>query len=161
MRSWFGRASQHASTPQAPDPDSPQGLSDALDALVARINRAGGRLPTAATVAALDVTDMVDQLLDTVRDDPVPDVEVVLAVRGIVRDYLPTTVERFSALDPSTIDQPLMNGQTPREQVVDQLAAMAEAAAEVLAATRMRDTDALLSHGAFLRTKFSRSDLDF
>ncbi|WP_370290020.1 hypothetical protein [Nocardioides sp.] len=166
MRSWLQRLRADASSAGAGagagghDPDSPQALAHALDELEARINRNGGRLPTAATVAALDVTDLVGQLLETTLDDAVPDVEVVLAVRGLVRDYLPTTLDRFLALDPSVLTRPLQHGRSPVEQVVDQLAAMADAAADVLAATRARDTDALVSQGIFLRTKFSRSDLD-
>lgn len=117
-------------------------------------------MPVAAVVAALDVTDIVDQLLDSTRDDQVPDIEVILAVRGIVRDYLPTTLDRFLALDPSTADRPLPSGATPREQLAAQLVQLASAAADVLQATRARDADALVSQGNFLRTKFSRSDLD-
>ena len=161
MRSWLRRVRDTAvPRPTAPDVDSPAGLADTLDHLVDRINRSSGRLPISAVVAALDVTDIVDQLLDTTRDDDVPDVEVILAVRGIVRDYLPTTLDRFLALDPSVVDQPLTSGRTPREQLDEQLVQLAGAAADVLAATRARDADRLVSQGNFLRTKFSRSDLD-
>lgn len=169
MRSWLRRSRADAA-PAGPspgasgagdhDPDTAQALADALAELEARIDRSGGRLPTAATVAALDVTDLAARLLETTLDDPAPDVEVVLAVRGLVRDYLPTTLDRFLALDPSVVDLPGPHGSSPVEQVVDQLVAMADAAADVLAATRARDLDALAAQGIFLRTKFSRSDLD-
>src|SRR4051794_29744776 len=131
MRSWFRRVQDSAAPrPDTPDPDSPAGLADTLDKLVVRINRSAGRLPIAAVVAALDVADIVDQLLDTTLDDGVPDVGVILAVRGIVRDYLPTTLDRFLALDPSVIDARLPSGQTPRMQVAEQLANLAGAAAD-------------------------------
>jgi hypothetical protein len=160
MRSWFRRAQDAVTQTAGPDPDSPAGLAASLDQLVDRINRSSGRLPVSAVVAALDVTDIVDQLLDSTLDDAVPDVEVILAVRGLVRDYLPTTLDRFLALDPSTADQPSASGQTPREQLATQLVQLAGAAADVLGATRRRDADALVSQGNFLRTKFTRSDLD-
>jgi hypothetical protein len=160
MRSWFRRAQNTLTQQTGPDPDSPAGLAATLDQLIDRINRSSGRLPVAAVVAALDVTDIVDQLLDSTLDDPVPDIEVILAVRGVVRDYLPTTLDRFLALDPSTRDRPMPGGQTPSEQLASQLVQLAGAAADVLEATRARDADALVSQGNFLRTKFSRSDLD-
>ena len=160
MRSLFRRAQDAVAQPTGPDPDSPEGLAATLDQIVDRINRSSGRLPVAAVVAALDVTDIVDQLLDSTLDDLVPDVQLILTVRGIVRDYLPTTLDRFLALDPAAADRPLTSGQTPREQLTEQLAQLAGAAADVLDATRSRDADALVSQGNFLRTKFSRSDLD-
>jgi hypothetical protein len=161
MRSWFRRVQDAAvSHPTGPAPDSPTGLAVTLDKVVDRINRSGGRLPVAALVVALDVTDIVDQLLETTRDDPVPDIEVILAVRGIVEDYLPTTLDRYLALDPVTADQAMPNGTSPRDQVIEQLQALATAAGDVLAATRRRDADDLVTQGHFLRTKFTRSDLD-
>lgn len=161
MRSWFRRV-QDAAAPHriGPAPDSPTGLAVALDKLVDKINRSGGRLPVAALVVALDVTDIVDKLLESTRDDEVPDIEVILAVRGIVEDYLPTTLDRYLALDSVTADQVTANGTSPGDQVVEQLQALASAAGDVLAATRRRDADDLVTQGYFLRTKFTRSDLD-
>lgn len=161
MRSWFRRVPDAATPrPTGPAPDSPTGLAVALDRLVDKINRSGGRLPVAALVVALDVTDIVDQLLESTRDDEVPDIEVILAVRGIVGDYLPTTLDRYLALDSVTADHMAANGTSPRDQVVEQLQALASAAGDVLAATRRRDADDLVTQGNFLRTKFTRSDLD-
>lgn len=158
MKSWFRREAEHAAP--SPDPDSPVELSSALDEVVARVNRTSGRLPVAAVVAALDVTDIVRELLDSTFNDAVPEVQVILAVRGIVHDYLPTTLDRFLALDPGRTDVASSVGATPRGQVVEQLLGLTSAAADVLVATRERDADHLVTQGNFLRTKFSRSDLD-
>jgi len=117
-------------------------------------------MPVGATVTALDVTDIVGALLDAVADDPVPDIQVILSARGIVYDYLPTTLDRFLALDATAAHQTLPTGTTPARQVVDQLLNLLGAAADVLEATRSRDADRLVTQGNFLRTKFSRSDLD-
>lgn len=160
MKSWFRRTQSVVTPAIGHEPDSPEELAAALKRLVDRINRSSGRLPIAAVVAALDVTDIVDQLLATTLDDLAPDVEVILVVRGIVRDYLPTTLERYLALDPSTVNRLLVSGQRPSAQLGTQLAQLARAAADVLGATLARDADALVSQGNFLRTKFTRSDLD-
>lgn len=160
MKSWFRRTQSVVTPAIGHEPDSPEELAAALKRLVDRINRSSGRMPIAAVVAALDVTDIVDQLLATTLDDLAPDVEVILVVRGIVRDYLPTTLERYLALDPRTVNRLLVSGQRPSAQLGTQLAQLARAAADVLGATLARDADALVSQGNFLRTKFTRSDLD-
>ena len=121
MKSWFRRTQSDVTPAIGHEPDSPEELAAALKRLVDRINRSSGRLPIAAVVAALDVTDIVDQLLATTLDDLAPDVEVILVVRGIVRDYLPTTLERYLALDPSTVNRLLVSGQRPSAQLGAQL----------------------------------------
>jgi len=44
--------------------------------------------------------------------------------------------------------------------LLDQLGDLASAADDLLVAARSRDADALFAQGNFLRTKYSRSDLD-
>ena len=83
-----------------------------------------------------------------------------LGVRGIVDDYLPTTVNAYLAVEAQLHDVPRASGDTPTESLLAQLAALQQSASSTLAATRSHDADALLTQGAFLRTKFSRSDLD-
>lgn len=160
MLSWFQRGEKGPEQPAAPEPDSPEALTAQLVDLVRYINTSSGRLPVAAVVLARRVTDTVSDILLTMADDAVPDVQAVLSVRGILGDYLPTTLERFLALDAATADLRLANGRTSKEQVVSQLAELLGAATDVLEATRSQDANDLITQGNFLRTKFSRSDLD-
>jgi hypothetical protein len=162
MASWFRRRvdSVVEAAGPAPDPDSPDALAATLSDLIRTINRNAGRLPVAAVVAARHVTDVVDEILDCLADDVTPDVQAVLTVRGIVHDYLPTTLNRFLALDPDSVHQRSATGRTPAEQVTDQLDDLWIAATDVLTATRARDASDLITQGNFLRTKFTRSDLD-
>ena len=162
MASWFRRrvdAVVESAAPE-PDPDSPDALAATLVDLVRLINRNAGRLPVAAVVAGRHVTDVVEEILDCLADDVTPDVHAVITVRGIVHDYLPTTLNRFLALDPAIVHERSRTGQTPAEQVTDQLDDLWVAATDVLVATRARDASDLITQGNFLRTKFTRSDLD-
>jgi hypothetical protein len=136
-----------------------------LRELLTLINHNAGRLPVGAVVAARHVVDTLREVLtDAERDAQQrggePDINVILSVRGIVDDYLPTTLKRYLALDVSTLDAPRPGGGSPRDELVDQIDSLWLAAADVLAAARARDADDLVSQGNFLRTKFSRSDLD-
>lgn len=166
MTSWFRRGQQAppAPVPQEPD-DSPAALTARVHDLATFLNQNAGRLPVAAIVSARHVIDvLLEVLADAARDaeqrGAEPDIQVIVSVRGIVDDYLPTTLKRYLALDPVTVDRPRAAGATPRDELVDQIDALWLAAADVLAAARARDADDLVSQGNFLRTKFSRSDLD-
>jgi hypothetical protein len=88
------------------------------------------------------------------------DVQVALTVRKILTDYLPTALRTYLALEPDTVDSPGVLGVTPRQALARQLADLWAGALDVRNAAQARDADALISHGAFLRTKFTGSDLD-
>jgi len=81
--------------PTAPEPadvgDSPEALLAAIAAVVRLINTNAGRMPTAAVVNARRITDVLTEIVDTSRLRPL-DVYAVIAVRGTVGDYLPTTL---------------------------------------------------------------------
>jgi hypothetical protein len=146
--------------PDAPPPgDSPVVLRLTLRELTRFVNASAGRLPVDAVVAALRVTDAVGDVIDTSDDRPL-DVHAVIAVRGILEDYLPTTLHAYLGLDPSVTDVPRPSGRTPKESLLEQIDSLWLAATDVLVATRARDADALLTQGSFLRTKFAGSDLD-
>ncbi|MCI4066022.1 hypothetical protein MRQ36_27120 [Micromonospora sp. R77] len=105
------------------------------------------------------ITDLLGQVIDgfeTQSAEP----RAVISVEATVEDYLPTTLKRFLALDPSQLDVPRMGEQTPAESLQDQLESLLDSAAELLGAARAQDVDALITQGNFLRTKFSRSDLE-
>ena len=80
--------------------------------------------------------------------------------RGTLRDYLPTTLRGYLALTSRRATELSPAAAVPRAQLMEQLEHLASAATEVLRRLATSDVDALMTQGNFLRTKFSRSDLD-
>jgi hypothetical protein len=87
-------------------------------------------------------------------------VYAVVQVNSIVGDYLPTTLRTYLNLEPSLTEQVGRSGRTPRAALREQLESLRSAAEELLAAATAHDVDALFTQGNFLKTKFTRSDLD-
>jgi hypothetical protein len=110
-------------------------------------------------VAGRRITDVLAEVVDTSDVRPL-DVYAVLSVRSAVTDYLPTTVKSFLAVDDELVDVPRASGRTPTQSLMEQLDALETSALGVLQAAQQQDVDALMTQGNFLRTKFSRSDLD-
>lgn len=160
---WFRRVfgdDERAHPPPPPaDDDSPDTLRDRLWQLVRFINGNAGKLPVEAVVTARSITDAIGQTIDTASDHDL-DIYAIVQINGIVDDYLPTTLRTYLGLNPALTEQPGPSGRTPRAALRDQLDALQEAADDLLHAAQARDVDALASQGNFLRTKFSRSDLD-
>jgi hypothetical protein len=158
---WFRRNRDDAPPQPAPDEDNdaPDKLRRRLWELVQFVNRNAGRLPVEAVVLSRQVTDTLREVIETSGDRPL-DVYAVVQINGIVDDYLPTTLRAYLNLDPSVTDQPGPSGRTPREALREQLESLIAAADELFAAARAHDVDALFTQGSFLRTKFTRSDLD-
>ena len=123
------------------------------------INASAGQLPVAGVVAARRITDTVNTVLHSTRDRDL-DIQARVSLNGILRDYLPTTLRTFLALDPATRDLAGRAGKTPLIALGEQLDFLLGSATEVLAAVRNDDANALLAQGSFLRTKFARSELD-
>lgn len=162
MVGWFRRGADDAPAPQEDDEqddDSPAALLARQADLVRYINAHAGKLPVDAVVVARSATDAVRAVIAT-ADDRALDIHAVVSVNGIIGDYLPTTLRSYLNLDPRITDQVGPSGRSPRAALREQLDALAAAADELLTATREHDVDALFSQGNFLRTKFSRSDLD-
>lgn len=159
---WFRRGNESPPPPSGPQ-DAPAdplaALLQDVHQLVNLINRNAGRLPVEAVVAARRVTDLVRELIATAGEREL-DVYAEVAITGIVTDYLPTTLNAYLALDPELAEAARPSGRTPRESLIMQLDSLTESAADLLDATRSRDADAVLTQGNFLRTKFTRSDLD-
>jgi hypothetical protein len=161
----FGRgrkddAPKPAPVDAGPPPDeTPEAFAGRTWDRIRFINASAGRLPTSAVVEARGVTDTLREIIATSAVRPL-DVHTVVALKGIVDDYLPTTLQSFLALDPSLVEVVRPNGQTPLQSLDDQLASLQDAADRVLEATRAQDVDAVMTQGNFLQTKFSRSDLD-
>jgi hypothetical protein len=157
---WFRRGREER--PQESEPeqeDSPAALRESLDEMIDFINSHAGRLPGEGVVAARRVTDTLRSIIDT-SDDGELDVYAIVSVKGVLKDYLPTTLRTYLALDPAATDVPGRSGRTPEDALLKQIESLFSAATEVLAAARAQDVDALETQGNFLRTKFSGSDLD-
>lgn len=162
MVSWFRREHEPAAGPGSPPPGgppTPEELAGEVFALNRQINSHSGHLPARAVVTARAVTDLLRQILDTADDGPL-DVQALVFVEGTVRDYLPTTLRTYLALDPAVVDVRRPSGTTPSEALLEQLTTLRRSALNTLRAAKDHDIDALLTQGSFLSTKFSRSDLD-
>lgn len=156
----FRRREAHPAPAAEPEPDdTPEALRRAVSQLVAFINQNAGKLPGESVVAARRVTDTVRDVIDT-SDDGGLDVYAIISVKGIVNDYLPTTLRTYLALDPQVVDVRRPTGRSPRESLLDQITSLWAGAADVLTAAQAKDADALVSQGNFLQTKFTGSDLD-
>ena len=158
---WFrrGHDTPPAQSEAEEDKDAPDALRRRLWELVQFINRNAGKLPVEAMVLSRQVTDTIREVIETSTDRAL-DVYAVVSINGIVDDYLPTTLRTYLNLDPSLTERAGPSGRTPRAALHEQIDALAQAAEELLHATQAHDVDALFSQGNFLRTKFTRSDLD-
>jgi len=146
-------------TEPATDSDDPVALRVTLVGLVRFLNQNSGKLPVESVVTARRITDLLREVIDTSEVRPL-DIYAVISVKGILQDYLPTTLRGFLALDPAQLTVPRPSGRTPVESLQEQLESLLDEAASLLSAAQAQDADALLTQGSFLRTKFSGSDLD-
>ena len=169
MSSWFRRNRQDEQ-PREPDSgvagldgkdpaDAPDKLLEKQWQLVRFINANSGKLPVEAVVYARGITDTIRGVIDTASDRDL-DIYAVVSINGIVDDYLPTTLRAYLNLEPSLTDRPGPSGKTPRAALREQLDSLSSAADDLLQAAQSHDVDAMFTQGNFLKTKFSRSDLD-
>ena len=156
---WFRRNQEPPAPPPTDPTETPEGLLKLVFERTSEINEQAGHLPVAAVVVGRRVLDAVREVVETSAEREL-DVQAVVSLRSILTDYLPTTVRAYVALDPAIVDVARPSGRTPAESVVEQLETLWESVADLLEATRAQDVDALTTQGSFLRTKFSRSDLD-
>jgi hypothetical protein len=149
--SWFQRGRDPVATPRDPDLDAEkETLLNDLLTLRDYLNRHADRLPAVSVVTAHEIGDVLRAVLDAAGDRPL-DAHTAVRLQGFLTDYVPTTVRSFLAVG------------TDRESagiLQEQLASLLDEADGLAASVRSSDTDALLTQGTFLRTKFSRSDLD-
>lgn len=119
--------------------------------VIREINRCGADLPPVGTVLARRVTDAAGAIL--ARDDvDTIDVHARITINAMLSDYLPNAISTYVAAARA--------GRHDVPALVEQLNALHEAAVTVLAATQAHDITALETQSMFLRTKFTRSDLD-
>jgi hypothetical protein len=149
---WFRRTDIDRPPPPV-DPPDPHAMITELDRL---INRGAGGLPGWAVVQSRWISDTLRAIISS----PPWETTIVLLVTGTAGDYLPTTLRSYLAVDEDARTRPRGDGRTPEDHLHDQLDDLHTAATSALAAVRDRDTDAMQTQSNFLRTKFSRSDLD-
>jgi hypothetical protein len=155
----FRRRPDTPATTSTPAADTPESLHVAMGSVNRFVNSSAGRLPVEAVVTARRITDVLAEVLETSEVRPL-DVYAVLSIKGILTDYLPTTVRSYLAVDESLVEVPRPSGHSPVQSLLEQLDDLESAAVTVLSATQEQDADTLMTQGNFLRTKFSRSDLD-
>lgn len=157
---WFRRLRDEVQDDAAPDAgDSPEALLAKQFELTHFINANAGKLPGEAVVIARRITDTVREIIDTAAEHAL-DIYAIVSIRGVLDDYLPTTLRGYLALDPALVDAPRPSGRTPNQSLLEQLDALWSSTTDLLVATRAHDADALMTQGNFLRTKFTGSDLD-
>lgn len=157
---WFRRGTdERTPPPAAEEDDTPEALLRRQWELVQFINRSAGKLPVEAVVVARRITDTIRAVIDTAQDGAL-DIYAVVSINGIVDDYLPTTLRTYLQLDPTLTEQVGPSGRTPRAALREQLDALWDAADDLLRATQEHDVNAIFTQGNFLKTKFTRSDLD-
>lgn len=162
---WFRRRRDAEPEPEQDQQDevapgeSPAELAARLGELVRTINARSGQLTAAGVVAARRLTDTLGEIIGTSTVRPL-DVYTLLTLRGALEDYLPTTLQTYLSVAPDLRTARRPSGGTPAASFLEQLVALQSAASATLVAARDQDADALMTQGAFLRTKFSGSDLD-
>lgn len=162
MSSFFRRVQgqTHAQLGPQEDPkDRPEALLASMFDLVHQVNGNAGRLPPEAVVIARRVLDVVREVIESASERDL-DIRAVVSIRGLLEDYLPTTLRAYLAIDPEVVDVVRPSGRTPSQSLIEQLEVLWSSAMDLLEASRAHDADALLSQGSFLQTKFSGSDLD-
>jgi hypothetical protein len=157
---WFRRHEAPKPAAESEPEDSPAALLRSVRQLVTFVNQNAGKLPGEAVVIARRITDTVREVVDGADPERGLDIYAVVSIRGILDDYLPTTLRTYLALDPAIVDVPRPSGRTPSASLLEQLDALWSSATDLHVAAQAHDADSLLSQGNFLRTKFTGSDLD-
>jgi hypothetical protein len=147
------------SPPPLDEPDSPEALRHSLAQLIRFINQNSARLPGVTVVHARRVTDTLQAIVDTSEVRPL-EIHALISLKGIMNDYLPTTLRNFLAVDERFLRSQQLSGRSPTQSLMEQLDILHTSAERVLLAVRSQDADALVTQGNFLRTKFTGSDLD-
>lgn len=160
-KSLFKRDSPPAPTQAPTTPAEPfaERMQAKLEEIGWTARRAGGTLPVAALPQLGRIEDVLRPLLDHLVTNP-PSVEEEIAVQAMLTDYLPTTVGTYIGLNRQFAETARADGRTPGDDLIEQLVMLEGAAQELTLAVYAHDAQQLATHGRFLSTKFSGSDLD-
>lgn len=144
--------------PAAPAVPFGERMGAELERLRWAARRAGATLPVAALPRLGQIEDVLGPLIAYLVDNP-PSVDEEIAVEALLTDYLPTTLNAYTALNRQVTTAVGADGRTPDDELLDQLATLESAARELSASVYAHDAMQLAAQGRFLSTKFSRSDL--
>ncbi len=160
LRGIFGRAGEPTAPPPAPPTELTfvERVTQSFEELRWRLRASGSRLPVEVLPRFGQIEDVVLPLLAHVARNA-PSVEEEIAVQALLVDYLPTTVNRFLALNPQFVDERRADGRSSVDDLVDQLVALHAAARDLSRAIALHDAADLEAQGRFLRAKFDRSGL--
>jgi len=139
--------------------DDPAALHESLADLVTMINSHARHMPTRAVVEARRLTDTLGALVDTASSRPL-DTYAVISLHSTMDDYLPTTLQRYLALDPAQRTQSSGQGLSGNDALLQQIEVLQQSVSASLEAVRQHDAQALMIQGSFLETRFTGSDLD-
>lgn len=128
--------------------DTPQALRGHNAEVIAAINRSAGSIPNAAVVLGRAITDAVARILDYPHE---LSIETRISLHAVLTDYLPTTLKTYLAAQRS--------GLADEEDLQEQMTLLHTVVTDLLGAVQAHDAQAAAVQGAFLRTKFTGSDL--
>jgi hypothetical protein len=171
---FFRRRSNAEEAPPDAPPPLPPGPADApepaiagqvrqlqteLAGIVRQANADGGRLPPGAVPTVRDIDDVLGPLLRYIETQSASE-EEMRHLSVIIRDYLPTALNDFTALPAQYAERPGVTGTTPADDLVRQLQLLDEGANELQDLVYTGDAAQLAIQARFLDAKFRRSDLD-
>jgi hypothetical protein len=145
--------------PAAPAEPFAERMTSKLEEISWTARRSGGTLPIAALPQLGRIEDVLRPLLGHLVTNP-PSIDEEIAVEAMLTDYLPTTVGTYIGMNRQFAESARADGRTPGDDLIDQLVMLEGAARELSVAVYAHDAQQLATHGRFLSTKFSGSDLD-
>lgn len=129
--------------------DTPEQLRAHNTQVVAAINRSAGSIPNAAVVLGRAITDVIARILEHPHE---LGIDTRVSLYAVLTDYIPTTLRTYLSAS--------RNGLGDEDELQEQMTLLHTTAGEMLDAIQHHDAQAAAVQGQFLRTKFTRSDLD-
>jgi hypothetical protein len=133
--------------------------TEVRNALDGQVRAATGKVPTEAMARILRIRQIILGILPRTGSLPAGSPERFVLERTATY-YLPTSLESYLSL-PRTYatQQPVQNGKTAREILIDQLTLLETQMTEVAEAVNRNDASRLLIHGRFLEDRFGNPPL--
>lgn len=128
-------------------------------ALDAQVRAATGKVPSEAMAEILRIRQTILAILPRTGNLPVGSPERFILERTAT-DYLPTSLQSYLNLPREfAMQQPVENGKTPKQILLNQLALLESQMREVATAVNRNDANQLLIHGRFLEDRFGGAKL--
>lgn len=126
-------------------------MRQALDRLLRAIR---SKVPPEVLERVRRIRDVICDILPRLQEVEGGDYQVHV-IRQTATDYLPELLETYVRLPPAFARlHPVRKGKTARDLLNEQLGLIEDQLQTILADIHHRDTQALLSHGEFLKQKF-------